>query len=141
MVAALEVTRLVIGRQNSWDGALNEEFPWKPPRVGITDWKCVHRLFVQRAQLCEGLPSGLWKENASKDRCKSADHPVEEKECVETQSGQDMRGHLDDQEHSRCPNHLGETGPQGTILRREDLSDHGVGHGTHSEAVGNAGDK
>ena len=52
-----------------------------------------------------------------------------------------IRYDLDDQEHSRRPDHLSETGPQGTILRREDLSDHGVGHGTHSEAVGNAGDK
>ena len=66
---------------------------------------------------------------------------MEQEECVETKSGQDMRGHLDDQEHSSCPNHLSETGPQGAILRREDLSDHGVGHGTHAEAVGNTGDK
>ena len=64
---------------------------------------------------------------------------MEEEEGLQAEGGDDGGGHLDDQEHSGCPDNLGETGSKGAILRQENLSNHGVGHSTHSKAICNAG--
>ena len=64
---------------------------------------------------------------------------MEEEEVVEAKRGDDEGGHLDDQEHSGRPDHLCEAGSEGAILRRENLSNQGVGHSPHSKAIGYAG--
>ena len=64
---------------------------------------------------------------------------MEEEEGLQAEGGHDEGGHLDDQEHSGRPDSLGETGSKGAILRQENLSNHGVGHSTHSKAICNAG--
>ena len=66
---------------------------------------------------------------------------MEEKEVVEPERGDDGGGHLDDEEHSGRPDNLGETGSKGPILRRENLSNDGVGHSPHTKAIRNTGNE